>query len=245
MSIMSRIAKLIRTLPTRKDDTQVANLLSIIANASATDALSETESVHPIMTFLAGGQATTAIAIAWIMYNLGADPKWQTLLRAELSALRASSSLSDLEALDSLPLLNHILKESLRLDPPVHFTARLATQPDTIDGHAIPCGTSVRVPIYALQRDASIWGPDAHLFNPDRWLDPTITKQSLFFCLFWHGPRGCIGQRFATLELKAFVSHVISRVSVSVSDNDQKPTARGPFATPHNMKLYLQTMPTL
>lgn len=211
------------------------NLLSLTSNGLQNGRLSHQECVHLVMTFLSAGQFTTSLSIMWTLYNLAAHRLWQNRLRDELSTWDCCHGTT---ALDQLPLLHRIVKESLRLDPPVHYTSRILKEADIIDGHFLPAGVTLRLPIFAIQRDKSIWGPDAHIFNPDRWLDPAIQSKSIYFCTFWHGQRGCIGQRFAIIEIKAFVAVIIKALEVSTDlKKDSVPTARGPFSNPENMIL--------
>lgn len=190
------------------------------------------ELVDTVMSFLTAGQATTSMGVCWTFYALGRDSKWQKLLLKELEQWDRADGL---EKLDALPLLDRIIKESLRLYPPVCFTSRVLVEEDEIEGVKLPPGTIIRLPILALQIDEDIWGSDAKIFDPDRWLREDSNTR-FYWCLFLFGPRACIGQRFAVLEMKAFVAIVLKRFMVSVVEGS-KVTSYGAFATPHGMRL--------
>lgn len=227
--------------PKNDDHNEGKNLLRLITKASANNLLSQEETVALVMTFLVAGQVTTSFSVAWTLYRLATHPKWQAQLRDELATWEPENGL---ETLDELPLLGRIVKESLRLDPPVNYISRVVMEDDVLDGYAIPKGSAVRVPILAIQRDTAIWGEDANEFNPDRWLREDVQNKTKFFCIFWFGFRGCIGQRFAIYEMKAFVAHIVKRLTISVNERDELPTASGPFSTPRNMKLYFHEIET-
>lgn len=212
-----------------------ANLLALFAHEGANKDLSEHEMVGMVLTFLLAGQLTTSVSLAWTLYCLATHPQWQRKLREELANWNVEEGI---QALDTLPLLDRVVKESVRLYPPVIYTSRVAVEDDEIDGYKIPRGTVVCVPTFAMQHDETIWGDDAHEFNPDRWLDPEIKKNSMYFTAFWFGSHGCIGRRFAIMETKAFTAFVVKSLDVSVNENDAPPTISGPIGVPRNMKLY-------
>lgn len=218
---------------------RVPNLLSVISDAEEKHKLSQTETISLIMTFLSAGQVTTTFGIAWLLYNLARHPEWQSRLREELASQTWNLDDDDaLQKLDRLPLFDRIVKESLRKDSPVTFTSRETKVAETIDGITIPPGVLIRIPIHALQRDTDVWGPDADEFNPDRWLDDKMKDASTFHTVFWHGIRGCIGQRFAILELKAFAAAVVQKSHLSVKKEDAEVYATGIFGNPVDLKIY-------
>ncbi|CDF37211.1 cytochrome P450 family 805B-CYP805B1 [Chondrus crispus] len=195
--------------------------------------------VETVLSFLVAGQVTTSMSVCWTLYELARDSVWQGRLCEELKAWSADDGM---EALDQLPLLDRIVKESLRMYPPVFFNTRETTKSVDLDGFTVPKDTLVRTPILAIQRNEEIWGSDAAHFNPDRFLrDYVVAQSKMYWCLFVFGSRGCIGQRFAMLEMKAFVVQVLLRQRVSVKPlKDAVPTCVGPFATPNGLKLYFE-----
>lgn len=217
------------------------NLLYLVSKATAGQLFSSEETVSLVMTFLAAGQATTSFGVLWMLYNLAAHPEWQTRARTELSNWDCKSEQA-LEELDKLPILDRLVKETLRHDPPINFLGREVLADDVVDGFKIPRGVIVRFPIFAIQRNPDIWGSDVDLFNPDRWLRDDVRKLHPYLAVFWHGSRGCIGQRFAMLEIKSFSAVILKSASLSIHQNDPKPTAKGLLGNPINMKVYLKPL---
>lgn len=193
--------------------------------------------IDTVLSFLSAGQVTTSMAVCWVLHELACAPEWQ---RRVVEELREKWTEDDgLDALDRLPVLSRVVHECLRLYPPVFFEPRDLAQNDELDGYRLPKGTMVRVPILALQRNRSIWGEDAEQFNPDRHLDGMDSQKRMFWMPFLHGPRNCVGSRFAVLEIKAFVAQVLLKHKVSVqAEKDGLPEMWGAFATPHKLKLY-------
>ncbi|KAI0797949.1 cytochrome P450 [Abortiporus biennis] len=211
---------------------------------------SDEEILNNISTYLFAGTDTTGMGLTWTLLLLAMYPDVQTRLRNELLSICPSISLETLSAEDiqslfdnsiaNLQYLDNVIKESLRLIPPIHSTIRCATQVDIIptsspmkfnDGGRIIesrkdikvlKGTAIHIPIEGLNLDKEYWGHDAWNFNPDRWDDLPETVTSLpspyaGILSFSAGPRFCLGQKFAIAEMKIvlfiLVSHFVFRTT--------------------------------
>lgn len=224
------------------DTSKRSSLIDIMVDAAEArrQVVDKDELVTIVMTLIAAGQGTSALGALWTIFELAMHPDWQARVRDEVSAWKTEDGL---EALDKLPLLSRIAKESLRLHPPVHFSTRTAKGDDEIDGVKVCRGMHIRMHIVALQTAVDVWGDDALEFKPDRWLEEENEKKAFHYGTFLYGKHGCIGQRFALLEVKSFVAHVLRRMQVSAEQSNGAPTARGPFSTPDNMRLRFATLP--
>lgn len=152
--------------------------------------ISDEDILHNINTFMFAGTDTTSLATTWTLLLLARHPEVQTHLRAQLLEIAPSTPLSRLtaEEMESLhvtlsdhPYLDNVVRESLRLVPPLHSSLRVATQDDEMptsypvrlrDGSVsdqklihIRKGDCVHVPIEALHLDKEIWGEDAWEFE--------------------------------------------------------------------------------
>ncbi|KAL4073854.1 cytochrome P450, partial [Scleroderma citrinum] len=202
--------------------------------------ISDEDILHNINTFMFAGSDTTSLALTWTLYLLAKHPESQRRLRAELLEIVPSTSMSRLtteeieslhNSVSNLPYLNDVVREALRLIPPVHSSLRVATQDDEIptsypvhfrDGTTsnekcirISKGSFVHVPVEAFNLDKEMWGQDAWDFNPDRWNNlpkAASALPGLFSNLltFSAGPRSCIGMRFSMIEMKAFLSLLLT-----------------------------------
>ena len=133
-----------------------------------------------------------------------------------------------------MPFLTAVCNETLRLYPPAPATARRAVVPTTIGGVQIPQGTTATIAPWAINRSRALWGTNADQFNPDRWLDgPNAATggatSPYAFLTFLHGPRSCIGQSFARLEMKCLLAALVTRLRFEVADPDRKVEIGGFF----------------
>ncbi|KAJ7088821.1 cytochrome P450 [Mycena belliarum] len=186
--------------------------------------LSDEDVLAQVPTFLVAGHETTSTALTWALFALTQNLKAQTRLREQL--LSVDTETPTLEELNSLPYLECVVRETLRLYAPVPSTERVALVDDIIplaqphtDMHGkihdtirIAKNTVISIPILILNRDPTIWGADAREFIPERWESPLSTSipgvyGNMF--TFLGGPRNCIGYRFAIAEMKALLFTLI------------------------------------
>lgn len=243
--IRNSVSKICRELKkSAKQHGAVTPLISLMIDEETYRVLPERDLVETILSFLAAGQATTSISVCWTLYLLARHADWQNRVLAEL---RDNWSVTDgLDVLDQLPLLSRVVRESLRLYPPVFYMARELKEDDELEGYRLPAETVIRTPLASVHRTKNIWGEDAAEFNPDRFAVPgELSRTRQHWLPFLYGPRGCSGQRFAILEIKAFVAQVLLRYRLYVKPLQDPPAACfGPFATPRNMKVYFEFGPS-
>ena len=171
--------------------------------------------VNQLMTFLIAGHETTASALCFAIYAMCKDPEIQRRLRMEVrSSLpdpRSPSSTISANDIDSLPYLNAVCSEVLRLYSPTPVTARVSTQDTTLVGQYIPKNTTLFISSWATNANKDLWGEDAAEFNPDRWLGEGKANKggadsNYAFLTFLHGPRSCIAQNFAKGEFACLLA---------------------------------------
>ncbi|KAJ4144385.1 hypothetical protein LMH87_003269 [Akanthomyces muscarius] len=208
-----------------KEDIGV-DILSVALRAGL---FSDDELVDQALTFLSAGHETTASALTWAVYMLCRFPSTQSRLREEIRAAIPSpenvdSSISSAD-IDNLPYLNAVCDEVLRLYGPVPATVRVNNCDTTIQGEFIPRDTMVIVPIWAINTDPLLWGPDAHDFKPERWLKPqgdgAVPAQSTSnyaFMTFLQGPHKCIGNTFARSEMACLLAAWVGRFAFELDD---------------------------
>ncbi|CAI2178244.1 3698_t:CDS:2 [Funneliformis geosporum] len=165
------------------------------------------------MTFLLAGHETTSNGLSWALYSLAKNPHIQDLLREELvKAFPDKSKFNPtFDEINSLEYLNCIIKETLRLYPPVTVTLRSNIEDQVFGEHFIPKNTPIIIPFVALHRLPSIWGPTADEFVPKRWLDPPSIQgiSNYNYLPFSTGLRSCIGSKLALNEIKILLSLLV------------------------------------
>ncbi|RHZ62720.1 hypothetical protein CDV55_106203 [Aspergillus turcosus] len=201
------------------------------------------ELVDQMLTFLAAGHETTASALTWACYLLTLNPDVQERLRAEIREHIPSGdhpiTWSDLE---SMPLLNGVCQEVLRLYPTVPITIREAVRDTTIAGKHVPKRTRIIICPYAINRSPEFWGDNGEEFVPERWIDtdkngqPVVNHNggaSTNFAqiTFLHGQRSCIGKDFARAELRCAVAGVVGRFKFEMQDPKQEIHIAGAVTT--------------
>lgn len=168
-------------------------------------AMSEASLVDNILTFLMAGHETTAVALSWTLSLLAQAPAWQEKVRAEIREVCADGPVTAAH-LDRLVVTERVAKEAMRLFPPAALIVRIAAKPTSIGGTAIPAGTRVLVPIYAIHRHHTLWEAPSD-FDPDRFLPEREAARHRFAYLpFGAGPRICVGMAFAYAEMKAVLA---------------------------------------
>ncbi|KAH8653877.1 cytochrome P450 [Xylariales sp. PMI_506] len=177
------------------------------------------------MDFMIAGQETTATAVALALYSVSEHPEIQRCLREEIRAkLPSPSSGNQVDAalIESLPYLVAVCNEVLRLYSPVVYCHRQTVAPNTRIGSVpIPKGTVVTVAPGLIHESRNVWGPQANVFDPDRWLvrtdgeikvDPLGGTNDPYAVMpFTYGPRQCIGERFARGEMLSLVAQLVGR----------------------------------
>jgi hypothetical protein len=149
--------------------------------------------------FIAGaeGPRTTLTYLEW---ELSKQPDLQAKLREELLSVSGGGSIPDFMALDSLPFLDAILTETLRVYAPTPGNQYRITPPEgtTIHGVFIPGGTEISAPFGVLQTNPTIF-PEPHVWRPERWLidnQSKVEEMRKWIWAFGKGSRICVGKDF-------------------------------------------------
>ncbi|KAF9358118.1 hypothetical protein BGX34_009053 [Mortierella sp. NVP85] len=197
-------------------------LTMLLVDQLTGDGYSDQQVQDHVFTTIFAGHETTSAALSWTFYQLACYPEAQVRLREETRQLyRDTNGTPSYDELNALPYLNAVIRESLRVWSPVPMNLRVSVEDDFLPrGNGlkplfVPAGTSLQIPMFILQRDPKIWGPDALKFNPDRWISggpcpPYMPPNGLCYFPFYHGKRGCIGNKIATIEMKIHVANLVN-----------------------------------
>ncbi|KAF9257231.1 cytochrome P450 [Marasmius fiardii PR-910] len=219
------------------------DILSILVRANREEdprkRLSEEEILAQMSTLIQAGHHTTGYTLSWILYEIAAHPEDQAKVYDEIRRVRESNpgdfTSSDYDSMSHLTL---VLKEALRLHPVLCTLEREAQRNDVLllefpvvatDGrtiNAVPVrkGQRIKVDISSYNRLEAVWGEDASSWNPQRFqvngrLDSkTQTQVGLFANVlsFSGGPKGCLGWRFAVMEMQAVMTGLLERYEFSI-----------------------------
>ncbi|XP_061319981.1 cholesterol 24-hydroxylase isoform X3 [Pezoporus flaviventris] len=191
-----------------KEDT-----LDILTQILKGDALEETRDDENILdnfiTFFVAGHETTANQLSFTVMALAQHPEILERLQAEVDDVLGAKRDLDYEDLGKLTYLSQVLKESLRLYPPVPGTLRWIDKEHVIDGIRIPAKTTLVFSTYIMGRMEKYF-KDPLTFNPDRFSKDAPKPYYCYFP-FSLGPRSCIGQAFAQMEAKVVMAKLLQR----------------------------------
>jgi cytochrome P450 len=202
-----------RIIEERKKETRPRqDLLSMLMAAMNEDGsrMTAKQLRDETMTLFLAGHETTALALGWTWYLLSENPQAEGKLHEELDgALRGNpATVADLER---LPYLHAVVRESLRLYPPAYMMARANVTAVTVGEYEIPAGTTILSSQWVTHRDARYF-EEPEKFRPERWLDGLEERLAGgTYYPFGDGPRRCIGQEFALLEIALAIAAIAQR----------------------------------
>ncbi|XP_073951347.1 cytochrome P450 4d2-like [Choristoneura fumiferana] len=162
----------------------------------------------------AAGTDTSAVGASFALVMLSRHPEVQEKVFEELhEVLEYGDKAVTAADLPRLKYLDAVVKETLRLYPPVPIIVRLATSDTELQsGVIIPEGTSILLNIWAIHRDPRYWGPDADIFKPERFFEP-LTHPAQFMP-FSYGLRNCLGYLYAMMSMKTVLATFLRQYRV-------------------------------
>ncbi len=180
-------------------------------------ALSEDDLIGHAGVIFAAGHETSSNALSWTLFLLAQHPRILADLCDELHG-KLRGSAPTFEDLAELPLLDQVIKESLRLFPPAPLNHRITARDSELGQYQIPTGTEVLSSIYHTHRMPEVY-TDPLLFKPERWasLDPGPYAYNPFSA----GPRMCIGATFAQFEIKVVLATLLQRFRLELVPNQR------------------------
>ena len=173
-------------------------------------AMSDVQVRDEAMTIFLAGHETTANALTWTWYLLSTAPDVEAKLHAEVDRVLQGRR-PGVADIASLPFIERVVTESMRLYPPAWLIGRRAIADYELGGYVVPARTILVMSPFVTQRDARFY-TDPECFDPDRWTPEfraTLPKCAYF--PFGGGPRQCIGESFAWMELILLVATIAQR----------------------------------
>ncbi|HRI08767.1 MAG TPA: cytochrome P450, partial [Nannocystaceae bacterium] len=191
------------------------DLLSMILEARAQEGswMSDELVRDEAMSLLLGAYDSTARALTWTLALLEGHADARNRLHDEVDALAGRIPLS--ADREGLPYTHAVIHEALRLYPPFWVFPRHVAADDELGGYRIPAGTTVMICPYLTHRHPALWR-DPERFDPERFLggnSPQRARASAIY--FGFGPRTCVGNHLALLEVSAAVACLAQRFELS------------------------------
>ena len=190
----------------------------LVAHAGMSDDLIRDQ----LLTMLIAGHDTSTALLSWVFYLLGTHPDAMAQVRAEVdSVLSSRDEPPSLDEITHLVFTDQVIKEALRLYPPIHVGNRRADTDVTVQGYDVPEGTRVMYSIYLSHRDKNHWDNPTE-FCPARFDRSSEDKQPPFtYVPFGGGPRNCIGAAFAQVEAKVVISRLLQNFDFELLNGDE------------------------
>lgn len=171
-----------------------------------------------IITFVFAGFDTSAASLTWILYLLATHADAQKKAQREIDCVLSGRS-PQLKDLENMRYLTCVVKEGMRLYPPVPEALRKLDFDIQRDEYFVPSGATLVIPISTLHTDAENW-ESPHLFMPERFDSAREPKQSRYAYLpFGAGPKSCMGAQFAMTEIRLMLSMILQRFSIELAPN--------------------------
>lgn len=197
----------------RRSDKKHDDLLQMLMDVEDVDTgekMSDRQLRDESMTIFLAGHETTALALSWLWYLLEKNPDKAEKLYTEVDTV-LQGRIPQLNDLKDLTYIRQVIDETLRLYPSAWAIGRNAKEDDEIGGYRIPADYNVLIPIYIIHRDPSVWE------NPDDFIPERFAKENqkelhkYAYFPFGGGPRFCIGNNFALMEMQIIVAMLAQR----------------------------------
>ncbi|VDM44257.1 unnamed protein product [Toxocara canis] len=247
-----RIIEQRRNNPNRKYDDFLQLLMDTVSERGGTEddggenndalaggkkvVLSELELVAQGYLFLVVGFQTISATLQFVAYSLASNPHVQEIAYKEIMDVVGTKESIEYDDVMKMPYIEQVMNETLRMYPPVSRCIGimvLALRNDrkcrsdiTLNGITIEKDTFVFVPTFAVHYDERNY-PNPHVFDPDRFSPSEKVKRNPFtFVPFGIGPRSCIGQRFAQIEIRLALAYLLHKFRFSISEEFLVGTAK-------------------
>ncbi|VEN45426.1 unnamed protein product [Callosobruchus maculatus] len=170
---------------------------------------------QPFM-FLLAGHGTTTMSLTFTLYHLCMDPDIQTKVRDTINETIEEYGGIKYEGLmdKKYNYIDMVLAETHRMYPAIFYLDRTCTSDVQLAGtdYVVRKGERILIPIMSLHYDEKYF-PDPYKFNPERFLDK-VNEDGYYYLPFGEGPRECIGNRFALLNLKIALATIITNFTI-------------------------------
>ncbi|XP_064405389.1 cytochrome P450 3A24-like [Halichondria panicea] len=225
--IISSVAKqLVRQRRNSPIPQKYKDLLQSMIEAIKDDQMKLTDEqiVAHSTTFLLAGYETTSNTLAYVSYLLALNPIIQEKLQQEIdNYFDNNPEAPPYEAAQEIEYLEKVIHETLRLHCPVGSILRYCQKSTVLNGVTVPKGVIVDVPVYTIHKDPRYW-PNPEVFDPERFSPEEKSKRPpLSYIPFGYGQRKCLGMRFALLEAKLALIHLLRRFTFTQTPDTEVP----------------------
>lgn len=206
----------------RKSGESKSDLLSMLLDArdeETGEAMDNRQLRDEIMTIFVAGNETTANAMAWTLYLLSQNPEAEENMIREIDEKLDAGIALDFENVMKFQYVRQVIEESMRLFPPAWTVGRRANEDDEIGGYRIIKDTNVLIPIWYFHHSEKYWD-EPMKFKPERFAPEKRNSIDRFvYFPFGGGPRLCIGNNFALLEMQIILIQLYRNFQFHLKEN--------------------------
>jgi cytochrome P450 len=205
-------AVLLEYIKKRRNEPPCHDLLQTLMDARYSDGegMSDELVLSESMQLLVAGHETSSNGLSWLLYLLSSRPDCLERVRQEIDSVLGDAPLNHSDV-PKLEFTTQVIQEGLRLYPPFWMIDRMAVADDRVGDIAIPAGSTVIVYVYGAHHTPRYWR-DPETFDTDRFIKGTEKQRTPFTYLpFGGGPRGCIGNHYAMLQILMILSDLLRK----------------------------------
>jgi cytochrome P450 len=205
-----------RRSATESDATDLVSILLNVRDEETGEGMTDKQIRDEIIGFFIAGHETVSSALTWTWYLLSTHPDAWRRVRAEVDEVLQGRTPTAADA-KALQYIHRCLLESMRLYPPIWVLMRYAKEDDEMGGYHVPAGSNIVLCPYVTHRHTDFWtNPEA--FDPDRML-PERAKglHRMAYFPFSGGPRKCIGNTFAMLQMPIVIAMIAQRMRLDLA----------------------------
>jgi cytochrome P450 len=233
----------------RRYDDMVAALLAATEDG---EGFTEQQVLDETLTLMLAGFETTANALSWTWWLLDQNPDVAARLRAEIDAT-IGDAVPSYDDIARLPYTMATIAETLRLRPPAWILERETLEAFDLGDYHLEAGQTILISPWVIHQDPRWWGPDAHAYRPDRWINaaggfdhsaPGQPRGAYF--PFGAGSRMCIGEQFAWSEAVIVLATLARRWAPAIVPGQRVKTWAAVTLRPHpGIMMRLEPAPAL
>ena len=198
------------------------------STSTSNEKMSDKQVRDEVMTIFIAGHETTSNALTWTFYLLSQYPDVERKLHDELELVLGTNSSNNagnrIPTADDIPKLQYterVLRESMRLYPPVWTMGRYVENDYSVGEYTIPAGSSILMSQYVMHHDPRYYEKPEE-FNPNRWTDDFKAHLPRFsYFPFGGGIRGCIGESFAWMEGILIIATIVQEWSMRLTPSQR------------------------
>ncbi|WP_150452239.1 cytochrome P450 [Arenibacter lacus] len=219
---LSKEAKtlLLEIIEERRSATEeMDDLLDMLLKAKYEDGapMSDAQLIDEVLILFTAGHETTANALSFALFLLAKHPEIQEEVYREVSNEKTDpSKMSFMQWDQKFPMAKWCLEETLRMYPPAYVVDRVSLEEGTFEGMSIPKNTLVLMSLYELHRYSDFW-ENPNQFNPHRFKELEKAEYRDYYYPFGAGPRMCVGNNFAMVEMIIAITEIVRKYKVTTS----------------------------